>query len=183
MITTQSLNIEDNIGKVGSNIKQSYGRNFDYLALNTESTILSKKEVRQAINYAIDKQEIINSVYGGKYIAADNPLEYGSYLYSKDNEKYQHNVERAKQILKETGWIFSGNVWQKKEENSTLKISINLVVQESNENRIKVSEIIKKNIEEIGIPVNIIKANDKTYENYQQNKNYDIILARNNSTA
>lgn len=85
LITSQSLNVEDSIGTVGSNIESRYGRNFDYLALNTVSNILSNKEVRQAINYAINKEEIINTVYGGKYIASDFPLGYGSYLY---NRKY-----------------------------------------------------------------------------------------------
>lgn len=76
LISSQSLNIEDNIGTIGSNVQESRGRNFDYLALNTTSNILSNKEVRQAINYLINKEEIINIVYKGKYTASDYPLEY-----------------------------------------------------------------------------------------------------------
>lgn len=40
----------------------------------------------------------------------------------------------------------------------------------------KVSEIIKKNLEEIGIQVTLTQARDDTYQNYLKNKNYDIIL-------
>lgn len=178
LITSQMLNVEDNIGTIGTNIKSSYGRNFDYLALNTVSQMLSNKEVRQAINYAINKEEIINSVYGGKYIASDFPLSYGSYLYNEANQSYEFNQDKAKQILLDNGWEFAWGNWQKKIEYNTLRLKINLIVQSSNENRVKVAEIIKKNLEEIGIPVTVIKSTDGTYENYLKNKNYDIILTR-----
>ena len=36
--------------------------------------------------------------------------------------------------------------------------------------------MIKTNLEEIGIKITIIKASDSQYENYLQNKNYDMIL-------
>ena len=67
MITTNMTNIEDNIGLVGSNIIASVGRNYDYLSLNVKSNTLKYKEVRQAISYGINKEEIINTVYGSKY--------------------------------------------------------------------------------------------------------------------
>lgn len=178
LITSQRLNVEDNIGTIGTNIKSSYGRNFDYLALNTASQMLSNKEVRQAINYAINKGEIVNSVYGGKYIASDFPLSYGSYLYNETSQGYEFNQDKAKQILVDNGWEFAWGNWQKKIEYNTLRLKINLVVQSSNENRVRVAEIIKKNLEEIGIPVTIIKSTDATYQNYLNNKNYDMILTR-----
>lgn len=99
MITTNSSNIEEHIGTIGSNIKESYGRNFDYIALNCSSNMLAHKEVRQAISYLIDKQSIINNACGGKDILADHPLEYGSYLYDKEKYNYERNVEKAKEIL------------------------------------------------------------------------------------
>ena len=71
---------------------------------------------------------------------------------------------------------FSYGSWQKKIGYNTVKLRINLVVQSTNENRVKVAEIIKKNLEEIGISVTIISVKDATYENYLKNKNYDILL-------
>lgn len=143
MLTTNSLNIEENIGTIGSNIKQSYGRNFDYLAINVNSNVLSNKEIRQAIGYAINKEEIINTVYKGKYIKADFPLEYGSYLYNKDISKTEYNLQKAKELIKGVNY------------------KINLIVQSSNETRKQVSEIIKKNLAEIGITVTINPVSDR----------------------
>ena len=39
-------------------------------------------------------------------------------------------------------------------------------------------EIIKKNLEDIGISVNIVNAKDWNYENSLKNKNYDMLITR-----
>ena len=129
------MNLEDNIGTIGSNLQEVAGRNFDYLALNTKSNFLSYKEVRRAISYAIDKAEIVNTVYSGKYIKANHPLEYGSYLYNKDSN-YEYNQEKAKQSLITNGWNYQGGVWQKKEGYNNLRLRLNLLVESKNENRV-----------------------------------------------
>ncbi len=91
---------------------------------------------------------------------------------------YEYNPNRAKQILVDNEWEYNYGNWQKKVEYNTVRLRINLVVQGANENRVKVAEIIKKNLEEIGIPVTVIKSTDGIYENYLKNKNYDMILTR-----
>lgn len=149
MINTQSLNVEENIGIIGSNVRQIYGRNFDYIALNTTNTILSNNAVRQAINYGVNKQEIINTIYNGKYFSADYPLEYGNYLYNKDSKNNEYSKEKAKEILQNDGWNFSNGEWRKNIGHNTVRIRLNLVVQSSNENRVNISNIIKNNLEDI----------------------------------
>lgn len=176
LIVTDSIDIEDSIGVIGSNIKDNIGRNFDYLALNVTSNILSNKEVRQAINYAINKDEIISSVYKGRYKTGDFPLSSVYYLNNENISGYEYNKDRARQILEENGWKLSYGSWQKKIGYSTVRLRINLVVQSSNQNRVNVANIIKKNLEEISIPVNVISANDQRYQNYLNGKNYDMIL-------
>lgn len=158
LISSQSLNIEDNIGTIGSNVNETYGRNFDYLALNTKDSLLSNKEVREALSYAINKDEIVNTVYNKKYIVADYPLEYGSYLYNK-SEKYGYNPDKAKQILMDNGWTYTSyNYWQKQEGYNYLKLRLTLVVQTSNEARVKTAEIIKSNLEAVRNSCNSYKS-------------------------
>lgn len=162
IISSQSLNVEDSIGTIGLSMQQTYGRNFDYLALNCSSSVLSNKEVRQAISYAINKEEIVNSVYGGKYKVADHPLEYGSYLYNENiGTSYEYNQDKAMQVLQDNGWTYNYGTWQKKIEYNWVRLRITLVVQNSNEDRVKVAEIIKSNLEAVGIPVTVIKASDR----------------------
>ena len=77
ILTTENTNIEENIGTIGYNKKEYYGRRHDFIALNTADNLLSRWEVRKAIACAIDKSSIVTSVFGGKYYIADNPLDYG----------------------------------------------------------------------------------------------------------
>ena len=175
LVNTTNVNIEDYIGTIGYNTVEDIGREYDYLAFNIENQVLSNPEVRQAINYAIDKNAIISSVYKGKYTAANFPLTNTNWLHQGSKEN-QHDSEKAKQILQDNGWQFKYDYWQKHVNYYTRKLNFKLVVNSSNSARVKVAEMIKQQLEEIGIKVTIIQANDNQYNNYKNNKNYDMIL-------
>ena len=175
LVNTTNVNIQDYIGTIGYNKVEDVGREHDYLAFNMENKVLSNIEVRQAISYAIDKNAIIASIYNGKYTMADFPLPKTSWLYQGSNEN-KYNPERAKQILQENGWEFKYNYWQKYVNYYTRKLNFKLVVNSSNATRVRVAEMIKQQLEAIGIKVTIIQANDNQYNNYKTYKNYDMIL-------
>ena len=175
LVNTSNIKIEDYIGTIGYNKVEDIGREYDYLAFNMENKVLSNPEVRQAINYAIDKNAIIASVYNGKYTAADFPLPTTNWLYQGTNEN-KHNSEKAKQILQENGWEFKYNNCQKYVNYYTRTLNFRLVVNSSNQARIATAEMIKQQLEAIGIKVTIIKATDNQYNNYKTYKNYDMIL-------
>ena len=175
LVNTTIVNVEDYIGTIGYNKAEDIGREYDYLAFNMDSKVLSNIEVRQAINCAIDKNAIISSIYNGKYTSADFPLPTKSWLYQGSNEN-KYDPERAKQILQENGWEFKYNYWQKYVNYYTRKLNFKLVVNSSNAGRVQVAEMIKQQLELIGIKVTIIKADDYQYSNYKNNKNYDMIL-------
>jgi ABC-type transport system substrate-binding protein len=65
---------------------------------------LTKKEVRQAINMAIDKEAIVRDIYMGEASVAKNgmpPLVMG---HNDEIEDYPYDPERAKQMLAEAGY-------------------------------------------------------------------------------
>ncbi len=175
LINTSNVNIEDYIGTIGYNKVEDVGREHDYLAFNMESKVLSNLEVRQAINYTIDKNAIIASIYNGKYTVSDFPLPNINWLYQGNSEN-KSDPEKAKQILQENGWEFKYNYWQKYVNYYTRKLNFRLVVNSSNQTRVRVAEMIKQQLEAIGIKVTIVQANDNQYNNYKTYRNYDMIL-------
>ena len=68
---------------------------------------LDDMNVRQAINYGIDKPEIIQGVYYGLADEAYGPLAPGTPGWWKDVTKagYHYNPSKAKRILDEDGWV------------------------------------------------------------------------------
>ena len=151
---------------MGFNIEISKGRKFDYLAINNQKRELQNKEVRKAIYYAIDKKEIIYNIYNNKYIASNFPLDYGCYLYQNNEEKDEYNPTQAKGTLTDAGWNYRNNIWRK----GNSKLEFNLVVNSENEERVRVAELIKEQLEKIGIKINIVKVNNNIYNNYLKNK-------------
>ncbi len=175
LICTSNINISDYIGTIGYTSKDYKGREVDFISINCEDTILKNKEVRQAINYAIDKKKIISSVYDNEYYISSFPIDYGNYLYFKESQT-SYNKKQAKKVLEDAGWTYRYKRWQKTENYITRTIRLNLVVDSSNKNRVKVAELIEKQLEDIGINVVVNKVSNKSYKNYLENKNYDMII-------
>lgn len=176
LLTTQSIDTDINIGTIGFQSKTYSGRKLDFIAINTTNTILQNKEVRQAIQYAIDKQNIVHNVYKGKYAISNFVLDYGNYLYNPEKIFYEYNPEKSKQILLDNGWEYKSKQWQKVQDYRTKRININLVVKASDGTRVSIAEIIKSQLESIGFKINLVKASDNQYSSYLKNKNYDLLF-------
>jgi len=65
---------------------------------------LMKKEVRQAINYAVDKQSLIKHVLMGSGDQLATPLVPVAFGYDPNIEPYSYDPEKAKTLLKEAGY-------------------------------------------------------------------------------
>jgi len=71
------------------------------MAMNCENPILADVRVRQAINYAIDKQKILDIAYGGGE-PINTFMDKGNAFYN-DVEFYTYNPDKARELLKEAG--------------------------------------------------------------------------------
>lgn len=175
IVTTNNTEIEKYIGTMGYNKQEVAGREFDYLALNTQNAILSKQEVRNALSHAINRDNIVASVYNNKYKVTDYSLDYGSWLKGENGDN-SYNPNLAVKILEDNGWEYKYNRWQKTENYYTRTLNFKIVVQATNQARVNTAEMIKADLGNIGISVTIIKASDTQYQSYLQNKNYDAII-------
>ena len=173
LLNTQNINYEDYTGFLGINTNISSGRQFDYLAFNTQDNLLKNVEVRQAINYFIDRKKIIFDIFNNKYLQTNFPINNESYLYKDGGDNY--NINQGKKILIDNGWQFKNNVWQKNGN----RLQFYLLVNVNNKKRCDVAKAIKQMLEENGILINIIEANDYYYNQKLENKNFDIALVGN----
>jgi len=176
LINTNVTNIESYIGTIGFSSKEYKARQYDFLSINCSDDVLSNKAVRQAIMYGIDKNYIVANVYNNKYKISEFPLDFGSYLYNAEKSVWGYNPDKIKEILTNDGWELKNNVWQKKMNYRTTKLSFNLSVNSNHIERVKVAELIKEMLEANGIQINIVKLSDSNYNANLTNKNYDIIL-------
>ncbi len=72
---------------------------------NPEKTkILADKNVRQALNYGINKQEIIEKVFSGHGTVIHSPILPEIYKFLPPSKIYSFDIEKAKLLLQEAGF-------------------------------------------------------------------------------
>ena len=124
-----------NIEAGNSNLAQA-------LYLNNSHEILGNKLVRQALCYAIDRDEIMSIVAGGKGTKLGSALYSGFGRYYKDlSGKYTCDVEKAKALLAEAGYADGFSF--------TIKIPSNYQFH------VSTGEVIVEQLKKIGVTASI----------------------------
>ena len=75
-----------------------------YYGMNVEKEPFNNKKVRQAMNYAINRQAMIDLVLNGRFTPAKGILPPGMFGYNPDLEGYTYDPEKAKKLLAEAGY-------------------------------------------------------------------------------
>ena len=132
---------------------QQPGLNVGYLALNTQKEPYNDKRVRQAMNYAINRQEIIEAVYGNAGQVAKNPIPPTMWSFNDDIEPYPYVPEKARELLSEAGYAdgFTTEIWAMP------------VARPYNPDARKIAEIMQAQLAEVNIKVEIISYEWGTY--------------------
>lgn len=75
------------------------------LPAGKESPFVNNKKLRQALNYAVDRNKILKFVLKNRGTAASNgPIPVGMPGYNPDIKGYIYDKEKAKQLLSEAGY-------------------------------------------------------------------------------
>jgi oligopeptide transport system substrate-binding protein len=83
-----------------------------YLCMNVEKKPFNNVLVRRAMNYAINRDLIVNYL-NGRAIRAKGALPPGMPAYNANLFEYSHNTEKARQLLKQAGYPngFEVDLW------------------------------------------------------------------------
>ena len=144
---------ENNLFKNNFNKYRYLSFAYTYLGYNLKNPLFTDKRVRQAISYAINKDEIISGVLLGLGKPATGPYKPGSWAYNDNVKKYNYDPQKARELLRETGWtkLNSDGVLEKDGKPFVFEI----VTNQGNETRQKCAEIIQRQLKEVGITVKI----------------------------
>lgn len=116
--------------------------NIYYIGLNCSRQPFNDVRVRQAVNYAVDVESIINYLFNGRGTFASGPIP--PELTGEITQYYYYDTTKAINLLKDSGYKngFEIDLWQSQSQENSL-----------------VTEIIQFQLQKIGIIVNI-KRND-----------------------
>jgi len=127
-------------------VLEQEGLNVGYLAFNTEKEPFTKKEVRQALNMAINKDAIIEAVFQGAGKAAKNPIPPTIWSYNDAVTDYPYDPDKAMKMLADAGYPsgFETDIWAMP------------VQRPYNPNAQRMAELIQADWEKVGVKATIV---------------------------
>ncbi|MET1254696.1 ABC transporter substrate-binding protein [Aliikangiella maris] len=121
------------------------GLNVAFLALNTQKPPFDNRLVRQALNYAVNKQAIVKAVYQNTATPARTAIPPTLWAYDDTIIEHEYNLQNARNLLKDAGYEngFKMNIWTMSAQRAY------------NPNAKKMAELIQQDLKKINIDVEI----------------------------
>lgn len=139
---------------------------YSYLGFNLTLDKFKDPRVRQAMSYAINRQDIIDTVYNGeaKVTGFVTPAMGRWAIDFAGEDLYQQNIEKAKQLLAEAGYP---NGFE-----TTIAVGLYDDIRDT-------GEILQKQLEAIGIKAEIQNLESGQYIDAWKNKTHEMMAGRN----
>ena len=127
-------------------VYETDGTTYAYLGLNLQDPILSRKKVRQAIAYSINREAIIKEVLKGLGKPATGLLASSHWAYEGEVEKYPYDPRKAISLLDSAGIPVP----------ATGEPRIKLIYKTSqNDLSKRIGEVLQQQLKEVGIQMEI----------------------------
>lgn len=128
------------------------GNSYTYMGFNLKHKPFDDVRVRRAINYAIDKQEIIDGVYLGLGINIASPYKPGTRWSNPALTPYPYDPAKARALLKEAGFTDQNGDGILERDGKAFSFEI---ITNQNKEREKSAVLIQRRLKEVGIDVQI----------------------------
>jgi peptide/nickel transport system substrate-binding protein len=128
----------------------------NHFPLNNTHPILSDKRVRQAMMYAIDRQAVIDDIFGGAAtIATANLSPAVEAYYNPDVKQYPFDPEQAAALLEEAGWVMGDDDVREKDGEP---LTFTCTVITGDQARRPEAEVVQSYLAEVGIDMQLEEA-------------------------
>ena len=105
MVEVPPDNLQEMTKDASFQIHEQAGPHLWFLILNAKEGPFKDKRVRQAINYAINKEAIVDNILQGTAIVAAGPTPPAfAWAYNNNMVPYPYSPEKAKALIKEAGF-------------------------------------------------------------------------------
>lgn len=135
-----------------------------YIGFQNKKEPVNNVKVRQAINYAVNRQEIIDKIFNGRHILATGIIPPSMPNFTSKAEAYPYDPVKAKELLE-----------QAKAEGTVIPAKLTLAYNQGNAVHKSVCEFIQAQIKaNLGIEVELVSADWATYLKDVDNGQYPL---------
>ncbi len=153
----------------GMTLMRSDAVNVDYIGFNTSKAPFDDPKIRQAISHAFNSEAVLDGVYNGSGMPANGPLAPALLGYSEELQGREYDMARAEELLAEAG---------------AEDLTINLMVNDDNPERLDVALWLQESLNEIGVTLNVEQVEWGAYLDATGNAEHDMfILGWGNTTG
>jgi len=90
-------------------VKTAPGTQPKCMEMNVNQPPFDDVRVRQALNYLVDKDLLVEQIYGGRAVVLPGPLSPFNNFVNESLQPYPYDPDRAYALLEEAGWTDSNN--------------------------------------------------------------------------
>ncbi len=128
-----------------------------HLTWNLKSPFFSDARVRQAMSWALDYNELLNTICQGLYQPCRGPYHPTSWMFPQDGpEPYHQDLTKAAALLDEAGWTDSdGDGIRDKEINGRLVPFEFTLLTYQTETGVQAAALMKSCLDQLGIVCNV----------------------------
>lgn len=127
---------------------------WEHADFNLDNPILADKRVRQALQYAVDREKIVNEYFQGKQESAHSWLPPKHYAYNPDLKKYGYDPKKAAALLEDAGWKKGPDGIRVDGKGDPLVLTI--MSTAGNKVRENIEQILQANWKKVGVKLEIL---------------------------
>ncbi len=155
-------------------VEAYWHRLYSFIAWNIKRPLFADRRVRQALTMAIDRQGIIDALWGPWARLATSPIVANNWAHDTSLKAWPYDPERARKLLAEAGWTdHDGDGVIDKDGQP---FAFELMTNQGNQERINAVVMIQAQLKKVGIQARprIVEFNSMT--NLVQNQHFDAVL-------
>ena len=128
-----------------------------HFPLNNTLPQLSDKRVRQAMMYALDRQQIIDDIWSGAaQLAHSNLSPKYPFYYNPDLKQYEYDPAQAEALLDEAGWVDSNGDGVREKDGVDLAFTVSVIT--GDQARRPIAEVAQQYLAAVGVKIEIVEA-------------------------
>ena len=138
-----------------------------YLGIN--SNVITEKEVRQALNYAMDRNALCQGPLFGTAVPNSNFLQAGLIGANPEAEQFEYNPEKAKELLAEAGYTEA--------DSEGYVYEFELAVNTKYAAGINIATALQAQMKEAGIKVNVNQVDSAAWSDMKASGSLEVGLS------
>ncbi|MDU4960258.1 MAG: nickel ABC transporter substrate-binding protein [Sporomusaceae bacterium] len=141
------------------------------ILLNSRRPVTADRRVREAFQYAVNKQAIVDGILNGSESAADTLLSPTVPYCDVALTARRYDPEKARQLLTAAGWIPENDGYRVKDGQ---QCEVTLYFNSNNAQERTISEYMQADLKAVGVRLNIVGEEKQAFLDRQKSGQFDL---------